>query len=198
MIDNIGKVALHPSSKIAYENVTSLTLITKKSFPEQTLFRYISSILHIERLRYLTIQFDNCTKEFLPKFIEKSPRLYSLNISTYQSWAKLIEIATIFSKSSIRSLTVHEHLLDLHCYERILELFYQLEIVHLNIRTPDDCFRLLTILFIGDRKFHLKSLRTLTIKCDFDDPDAMAHWIQANIQRKLSYKCTTSMLTMWL
>jgi len=44
---------------------------------------------------------------------------------------------------------------------------------------------------------NIDKLRSLTIKCDFDEPDAIAQWIRMNILRKFSYKCTTTMLIMW-
>jgi hypothetical protein len=66
------------------------------------------------------------------------------------------------------------------------------------VTTIEDCYRFLTLLFIGNRKNIVEKLRSLTIKCDFDEPDTIANWVRANILRKLSYKCTTSVLTIWL
>jgi predicted HTH transcriptional regulator len=155
-------------------------------------------MIHSDKLRYLTIQLDNCSKNFLFNFIEKYPRIFSLNISTYHSWSKLIQLSTQISRSSIRSLIVYEAFLDFNQYEYLHQLFKQLEILSVAVTSVEDAYRFLTLLFIGSQRKALEKLRSLTIKCDFNEPDTIAHWIRMNILRKLSYKCTTNLLTIWL
>jgi len=198
LIDTIPLTILNKSSRIIYENVTSLTLISNKSFNEQRFLIYLYSIINQNNVRYLIIQLDDCSKNFLLNLIEKFSKVYSLIISTYHSWSKLIELSSQISKSNLRSLNVYEIFIDFNQYDSIHQLFNQLEIISVVVTSIEDCYRLLTILFIGNQKKTVEKLRSLTIKCDFDEPDAIANWIRANILRKLSYKCTTSVLTIWL
>jgi hypothetical protein len=198
LIDTIPLTILNKSSRIIYENVTSLTLISNKSFNEQIFLIYLYSIINQNNVRYLIIQLDNCSKNFLLNLIEKFSKVYSLTISTYHSWSKLIELSSQISKSNLRSLNVYEIFIDFNQYDSIHQLFNQLEIISVVVTSIEDCYRLLTILFIGNQKKTVEKLRSLTIKCDFDEPDAIANWIRTNILRKLSYKCTTSVLTIWL
>ena len=155
-------------------------------------------MLNLDRLRQLTIQLDNCSQAFLGKLIEKCAKLHTLSVSTYQSWSKLIHLSSSLCRSSIRSLTVHELLVNLNPYERLRQLFEQLEILSLSVASTEDCYRFLTVLFIGHRSSSIDRLRSVTIKCDFDEPDAIARWLRDNIQRRLSYKCTSSALSLWL
>lgn len=198
LIDIIPQAGLSHLSGIIYENVVSLTLIGNKTFAEQTFLADLFSMLNLDRLRQLTIQLDNCSQAFLGKLIEKCAKLHTLNVSTYQSWSKLIHLSASICRSSIRSLTVHELLVNLNPYERLRQLFEQLEILSLSVASTEDCYRLLTVLFIGHRSSSIDRLRSVTIKCDFDEPDAMARWLRDNIQRRLSYKCTSSALSLWL
>ena len=194
LIDNIPII----NSGIIYANIRSLTLISNKSFNEHTFLIYLYTIIKPNQLLYLIIQLDNCSKNFLLNLIEKSPRLYSLTISTYQTWSKLIRLSSQISNSSIRSLIVYEGFTDFNQYDTIYQLIHQLEILSVVVTSIDDCYRLLTLLFIGTRRKSLDRLRSLTIKCDFDEPDVIAYWIRTNILRKLSYKCTPSVFTLWL
>ncbi|CAF3618222.1 unnamed protein product, partial [Rotaria sp. Silwood2] len=156
------------------------------------------SIINRNNIRYVTIQLDNCSRNFLLNLIENFSNLYSLIISTYQSWSKLIRLSSYISKSNIRSLIVYELFVDFHQYDYIYELFNQLEIISINITSIEDCYRLLTVLFIGNKKKQIENLRSLIIKCDFHEPDAIANWIRSNVLRNLSYKCTTNTLIIWL
>ncbi len=185
-------------SRIIYENVTSLTLVSNKLFNEQTFLIYLYSIINQNKLRYLIIQLDNCSKNFLLNLIENFSKLYSLTISTYHSWSKLIQLSSQISKSYIRSLTIYEGFKYFNQYDSIHQLFTQLEILSVMVTSIEDCYRFLTLLFIGNKRKSIEKLRSLTIKCDFDEPHTIANWIRTNILRKLSYKCTTSVLTIWL
>ncbi len=185
-------------SGIIYENIRSLTLISNKSFHEQIFLMYLCSIINPNKVLYLTIQLDNCSKNFLLNLIEIYSRMNSLTISTYHSWSKLIQLSSQISKSSIRSLIVYEVFLDFNQYESIHQLFNQLEILSIVVRSVEDSYRLLTLLFIGIKQKTLDNLRSLTIKCDFSEPNTIAHWIRTNILRKLSYKCTANHLIIWL
>jgi hypothetical protein len=198
LIDIIPITILNNLSGIIYRNITSLTLIGNKSFNEQTFLGYLYSIINQNNLLYLTIQLDNCSKNFLLNLIEKFSKIYSLTISTYHSWSKLIQLSSQISKSSLRSLMVYEVFTNFNQYEFLHELFHQLEILSVIVTSIEDCYRLLTLLFIGNRKKALENIRSLTIKCDFEEPDSIANWIRSNILRKLSYKCSTSVLSIWL
>ncbi|CAF0896468.1 unnamed protein product [Rotaria sp. Silwood1] len=198
LIDSIDVSTVNNLSRIIYKNVISLTLISNKIFDEQTFFIYLYSIINRNNIRYLTIQLDNCSKKFLLNLIENFSKLHSLTISTYQSWSKLIQLSSYISKSNIRSLSVYELFVNFHHYDYIYELFNQLNIISINVTSIEDCYRLLTLLFIGNKKKQIEKLRSLTVKCDFHEPDAIANWIRSNIIRKLSYKCTTSTLIIWL
>ena len=181
-----------------YPNVISLTLISNKSFHEQLLLVYLYSTINRNTIRNLIIQLDNCSEYFLLKLIEHFSRLNSLTISTYHSWMKLNQITFELLKSSIRSLNVFEifHYFKQNNY--IYQLFNQLETITINISTIEDCYHLLTLFFINKQENKIEQLRFLVIKCNFDQPDMIANWIRSNILRKLSYKCTTSSLTIWL
>lgn len=185
-------------SNILSKQIRSITLISNKSFPETIFLRYLFAILHPDQLLYLTIQLDNCSKNFLFQLIEKFSHLTSLTISTYHSWTKLIQLSLLISTSSIRTLIVHEPLHDFNPMDSIYQLFHSLECLSIVLSTLDDCYRLLTLLFIGRHTNESHRLRSLIIKCDFDEPDVIAHWIRSNILRRFSYKCTTSTLTIWL
>lgn len=198
LIDTIPLPILNKCTETIYENVRSLTLISNKSFNEQTFLSYLYSLISFNNLHYLIIQLDNCSKNFLLNLIEKFSKLYSLTISTYHSWSKLIQLSSQISKSSLRSLIVYEGFNNFNQYDFIHQLFNQLEILCIMVTTIEDCYRLLTLLFIGNKTKSVEKLRSLTIKCDFDEPDTIANWIRTNILRKLSYKCTTSVLTIWL
>lgn len=175
--------------------IRSITLISNKSFPETIFLRYLHAILHPGRILYLNIQLDNCSKNFLSQLIQSFTHLTSLTISTYHSWAKLSQLSSLISTSSIRTLIVHDPLYDFNLMDSIDQLFHSLQCLSIVLSTLDDCYRLLTILFIGKPA---NQLRSLIIKCDFDEPDVIAHWIRSNILRRFSYKCTTSTLTIWL
>jgi len=198
LIDNIPLLNLNKFSRIIYDNVTSLTLISNKLFNEQTFLIYLYTIINSNNLRYLIIQLDNCSKYFLLNLIEKFSNIYSLTISTYHSWSKLIQLSSQISISNIRSLIVYESFINFNQYECIHQLFNQLEILSVMVISIEDCYRFLTLLFIGNKKNTMEKLRSLTIKCDFDEPDTIANWVRGNILRKLSYKCTTSVLIIWL
>jgi hypothetical protein len=198
LIDTIPIINRNSISRlIIYENIQSLTLISNKQLNEQLFFIYLSSIIHPDKLRYLTIQLDNCSKNFLFSIIEKYSRIISLTISTYHSWSKLIQLSSQISKSSIRSLIVYEVFLNFNQYESLHQLLNQLEILSVVVTSVDDAYRLLTILFIGNQQKTLEKLRSLTIKCDFNEPLTIAYWIRTNIRRKFSYRCTNSLLTIW-
>jgi hypothetical protein len=198
LIDIIPINILNNSTRLIYRTVTSLTLISNKSFNEQLFLIYLHSITEQNTLRYLTIQLDNCSKAFLVNFLEKCSKLYSLTLSTYHSWSKLIQLSSKISKSTIRSLTVYELFVDFNQYDSIHQLFNQLEIISVTVTSIEDCYRFLTLLFIGNRRKTVEMLRSLTIKCDFNEPDTIANWVRSNVLRKLSYKCTTSVLSIWL
>ena len=197
LIDTISIDNLSQVSNLISPNLSSLTLVSNKIFNEQTLLIYLCSLINPTKLRYLTIQLDNCSKQFLSKLIEFYPNLYSLSLSTYRSWSKLLHITPLISKSSLRSLIIYELFYDFDQYKVLYQLFNQIEILSFAVSSIDDCYRFLTLLFIGSRKMNIDKLRSLTIKCDFDEPDAIAQWIRMNILRKFSYKCTTTMLIMW-
>jgi hypothetical protein len=198
LIEVIPLTIVNNLSNTIYQNVTSLTLISNKVFNEQLFVEYVYLIINPNHLTYLTIQLDNCSEDFMKNLIEKFSKLYSLTISTYHSWMKLLHLSLQISKSPIRSLTVYEVFESLNQYECIHQLFNQLEILSIAVSSIEDCYRVLALLFIGNKIKTMKQLRSLTIKCDFDQPDAIAHWVRSNILRKLSYKCTTSVLTIWL
>ncbi|CAF0749972.1 unnamed protein product [Adineta steineri] len=197
LIDIIPVNISNNISELIYKNVTSLTLISNKSFNEQSFLTYLYSIINQTNLFYLTIQLDNCSKHFLLNLIENCSKLYSLTLSTYHSWSKLIQLSSQISKSNLRSLTVYELFIDFNQYYLIHQLFNQLEILSLTVTTIEDCYRLLSLLFIGNKRKTLEKIRSLSIKCDFNEPDTIANWIRSNILRKLSYKCTTSVLFIW-
>ncbi|CAF0853517.1 unnamed protein product [Rotaria sordida] len=198
LIDSIGISIINNLSSIIYKRVISLTLVSNKKFHEQTFLSYLYSIIDRNNILYLTIQLDNCSKNFLLNLIENFSKLYTLTISTYQSWSKLIQLSSYISKSNIQSLIVYELLVNFYQYDYLYELFNQLEILSINLTSIEDCYRLLTLLFIGNKKKQIESLRSLIIKCDFHEPDAIANWVRSNVLRKLSYKCTTSTLIIWL
>lgn len=186
------------NSRILSKQIRTLTLVSNKSFPESIFLRYLLSIISSNELLYLILQLDNCSKTFLHHLIERFSRLISLTISTYHSWSKLIQLSSLISSSSIRTLIVHEVLLDFNSFNSICQLFHSLECLSIVLSTLDDCYRLLSLLFIGTMKTQFDRLRSLMIKCEFDEPDAVAHWIRSNILRKFSFKCTTSILIIWL
>ncbi|CAF3151535.1 unnamed protein product [Rotaria socialis] len=198
LIDSISTSTLNNLSTVIYKNVTSLTLISNRTFNEQVFLTYLFSIINRDKIIYLNIQLDNCSKNFLLNFIQNLKNLSSLTISTYQSWPKLIQLTSYISKSNIRLLTVYEVLMDFNQFELLHQLFNQLETVSVNITAIEDCYRLLTLLFIGNKRRQVERLRSLAIKCDFHEPDAIANWVRSNVLRKLSYKCTTSALMIWL
>lgn len=198
LIDSIPINTVNNLSRFIYRNVTSLTLTANKTFSEQTFLIYLYSIINRNNIIYLKIQLDNCSKHFLSSLIENFRGLHSLTISAYQSWPKLLQLSLNISESNVRSLTVYEALVDFDQYDLIYQLFHRLETVSVNLTSVEDCYRLLTLLFIGNRKQKREKLRSLIIKCDFPEPDAMAHWIKSNILRNLSYKCTTNGLMIWL
>ena len=187
-----------PHPTILSKQIRSLTLVSNKSFPESIFLRYLLSIVHPDTLRYLILQLDNCSNQFLFHLINQFPRLTSLTLSTYHSWSKLIQLSSVISSTFIRTLIVHEPLVDFNPFNSICQLFHSLECLSIVLATLDDCYRLLSLLFIGTRKSQFHRLRSLMIKCDFDEPDVVARWIRSNILRKFSYKCTTSILIIWL
>lgn len=199
LIDAIPLPILSKFSRIIYNNVTTLTLISNKTFNEQIFLNYLRILINPNNLNYLIIQLDNCSKNFLLNLLEKYSKLYSLTISTYHSWSKLLQLSSNVSKSSLRSLNVYENFTNFNQYDSIYELCQQLKILSIIVPSIDDCYRFLTLLFIGNKnRKSIEKLRSLTIKCDFDEPDTIANWVRTNILRKLSYKCTTSALTIWL
>lgn len=198
LIDTISISNLNSLSDIIYSNVLSLTLIANKSFDEQRLLRYLLSIIDRTRIFYLTIQTDNISKSFLSNLLENFSQLRSLTISTYYSWTKLNQLSSFINNSHIQTLIVNDVLNNLHQYYFIYQLFNQLEVLSVILASVDDCYALLALLFVENNKYPLEYLRLLTIKCDFDEPDTIAYWIRSNIFRKLSYKCTTNVLTIWL
>ncbi|CAF1610654.1 unnamed protein product, partial [Adineta ricciae] len=198
LIDTIPNDLPTNGSALLYPNVTSLTLISNKSFHEQSFLLYLYSIIDHKHLRYLTVQLDNCSRFFLLSLIEKYSQLSSFTLSTYHSWPKLISLSSQLSKRHLCSLTVYEIFRDFTPYHSIHQLFHRLQILSVCLSSIDDCYRFLTLLFIGSQQTTVEQLRSLTIKCDFDEPDIIANWIRSNILRKLSYKCTTSVLLIWL
>jgi len=94
LIDTISLTNLKNISRIIYENVISLSLISNKTFNEQIFLIYLYSIINANKILYLIIQLDNCSKNFLVNLIENFPKLSSLTISTYHSWIKLIQLSS--------------------------------------------------------------------------------------------------------
>ena len=198
LIDIIPRTILSHLSQIIYDNVTSLTLIANRSFDESTCLTCLSATMNSERLQSLTIQLDNCSQGFLSGVLETFSKLHSLTLSTYQSWSKLIDLSTTVSRCSIRSLNVYELFVDFDRYESIHQLCRQLEILSVSVGSIDECYRFLTLLLVGHAKKSVIKLRSLTIKCDFAEPDVIAEWLRVNVPRRLSYRCTTSVLAIWL
>ncbi|UJR28861.1 hypothetical protein I4U23_010084 [Adineta vaga] len=197
LIDTIPNDLPKNLSQFLYPNVTSLTLISNKSFHEQSFLLYLYSIIDHKHLRYLTVQLDDCSRFFLLSLIERYTQLYSITLSTYHSWSKIISLSSQVIKNNLCSLTVYEIFHDFDRYHPIHQLVHRLEILSVSVSSTEDCYRFLTLLFIGSQKKTVEQLRSLTIKCDFDEPDIIANWIRSNILRKLSYKCTPSILFMW-
>ena len=198
LIDIIPRPILSHLSRIIYDNVTSLTLIANKSFDEPACLTYLSAMMNSERLQYLTIQLDNCSQGFLSGVLETFSKLHSLTLSTYGSWSKLIDLSATISRSSLRSLNVYELFADFDRYESIHQLCRQLEILSVSVGSINECYRFLTLLLVGHARKTVSKLRSLTIKCEFAEPDVIVQWLRANVLRRLSYRCTTSVLAIWL
>jgi hypothetical protein len=181
-----------------YKHVTSLTLIANQAFAEQICLAYLFSIVHLDKLRRLTIRFESCTQDFLRQLIGKCSNVTSLTLSIYQSWPILMHLSDMICTSHVRSLIVHEYLVNFNDYATLTQLFHRLEMISICLSSIDDCYRLLTMLFIGQRCRTFVHLRSLIIKCEFEQPNVIAHWLRTNILKKFSYKCTTSQLMMWL
>lgn len=197
LIDALADVGQSLLSENIYENVVSLTLIANKKFSESSLFLYLMSVLKLDKILNLAIQCDEYSTEFLNKLIVHCGSLRHLSVSSYQSWTKLFHLSTVINRSLIRSVVVHELLTNFSDHRRIQELFEHLKVISIGVRTATDCYRLLTLLFNGHQTIGIRRLQSLTIKCDFDQPDVIAHWLRGNISKKFTYKCTRSSLVMW-